>query len=131
MRIDETKVFLFSFKTDEGDVQFPMRASSREEAGDKMLKTLQKMQVELSMDFPKTQMEKKVEEILKEPISIPPEVLEMRIDTLLGDMGAGQLKGKSKSETIKKWTDFDFVEANYTKIIEQLELIQAGKRELK
>ena len=139
MRIDETKVFLFSFKTDQGDIQFPMRAESRDEAGKKMQQTLQRMNIELSMDFPKiqinqTEMGKNLVDVLNEPINIPtnipPEVLELRIDTLLGDMGAGSLKGKAKDDTIKLWTGFDFNGDNYTKIIAELELIQSGKKEI-
>ncbi len=61
---------------------------------------------------------------------IPPEVLELRIDTLLGDMGAGTLKGKAKADTIKLWTGYDFNEANYTHIVTELELIRTGQKEL-
>ena len=139
MRLDETRVWLFTFKTDQGDVQFPMRAETREQAGDQMQKTLQRMQAELAMDFPKTQpaMELNIPSdmltptvALNVPTSIPPEVLELRIDTLLGDMGAGALKGKAKADTIKAWTTYDFNENNYTAIITELELIQSGQKEI-
>ena len=133
MELRETKVFLFTFKTDQGDVQFPMRAETREEAGANMQKTLQRMQVELAVDFPKVQAIPPVNEpepVLNVPASIPPEVLELRIDTLLGDMGAGQLKGKAKADTIKQWTTYDFNEANYTSIITELELIRTGQKEI-
>lgn len=135
MRIDETKIFLFTFKTDQGDVQFPMRAETAQEAGEKMQKTLERMMVELSMDFPKVQ-NAPVQETLQEaehlnvPTVIPPEVLELRIDTLLGDMGGAELKGKAKADTVKLWTGFDFNEANYVNIINELELIKTGQKEV-
>ena len=132
MRIDETRVFLFTFKTDQGDVQFPIRAENREQAGNTMQKALQRMQAELAMDFPKTEPIEVVtpEPALNIPTVIPPEVLELRINTLLGDMGAGTLTGKAKSDTIKLWTGFDFNEANYTSIITELELIRTGQKEI-
>lgn len=136
MRVDETKVFLFSFKTDQGDVQFPMRAETREEAGEKMQKTLQRMSVELAVDFPKIGspqgLAAKEPEVIAPtvPSSIPPEVLEMRIDTLLGDMGAGELRGKAKADTVFTWTGHKFEEANYTHIITELELIKTGQKEV-
>ena len=133
MRLDETRVWLFTFKTDQGDVQFPMRAETREQAGDQMQKTLQRMIAELAMDFPKTQPTIEIptpEPILNVPTIVPPEVLELRIDTLLGDMGAGALKGKAKADTIKLWTGFDFNEANYTSIITELELLRTGQKEI-
>lgn len=135
MRLDETKVFLFTFKTDQGDVQFPMRAETREEAGEKMQKTLQRMTVELSMDFPMIAKQSGAERLQDAvaqsvPMAIPAEVLELRIDTLLADMGAGELKGKAKADTIKLWTEYDFNEANYTHIITELELIKTGQKEV-
>ena len=132
MRLDETRVWLFTFKTDQGDVQFPMRAETREQAGDQMQKTLQRMQAELAMDFPKTAPIEvaEPEPVLNIPTVIPPEVLEPRIDTLLGDMGAGALKGKAKADTVKLWTELDYNEANYLGIIHELELIRTGQKEI-
>lgn len=133
MRLDEQKVFLFTFKTDQGDVAFPMRAETAQEAGEKMAKTLERMTIELSMDFPKVQNIPPIaapEPVLNVPTSIPPEVLELRIDTLLGDMGAGEIKGKAKADTVKLWTGYDFNEANYTAIITELELIRTGQKEV-
>lgn len=132
MRIDETKIFLFTFKTDQGDVQFPMRAETREEAGNKMQTTLQGMQIELAVDFPKVQSAAPTETPTEVsiPTAIPPEVLELRIDTLLGDMGGAELKGKAKADTVKLWTGFDFNEANYVFIINELELIKTGQKEV-
>lgn len=131
MRLDETRVYLFTFKTDQGDVQFPMRSETREEAVEKMQQTLSRMQVELSMDFPK------VYNVLATPVvetlhysQVPAEVLELRINTLLADMGAGELQGKAKADTIKQWTDLPFKEENYTKIITELELIKTGQKEV-
>lgn len=135
MRIDETKIFLFTFKTDQGDVSFPMRAETKEEAGQKMQQTLGRMAAELAIDFPKVHTSSTAsvepEAITKTmSTSIPPEVLEMRINTLLGDMGASELKEKAKSETIKLWTGYDFKETNYPRIITELELIRTGQKEV-
>lgn len=133
MEIHEERVFLFKFQTDGGDVQFPIRATTREEALDKIQKMLGRIQAEIAMEIPKTiktetQIPKLESAVSSTPI--PPEVLEMRIDTLLGDMGAGQLKGKAKADTIKQWTGIEFTEANYTHIVTELELIRTGQKEI-
>lgn len=136
MRVDETRVFLFTFRTDQGDVQFPMRAETREEAGEKMQKTLQRMQVELAVDFPKIGSAQGLAAKILEPLTdivpnaVPAEVLELRIDTLLGDMGAAELRGKAKADTVFTWTGYKFEEANYTHIITELELIKTGQKEI-
>lgn len=133
MRLDEQKVFLFTFHTDQGDVQFPMRAETREEAADKMQKTLQRMQAEVSIDFPRVARVQPAQEDEKTDTSslvVPPEVLVMRIETLLSDLGANELTEKAKAETIKNWTGFPFERTNYTQIINELQLILTGQKEI-
>lgn len=138
MQWQEEKIFLFKFQTDAGDVQFPVRAQTKEEAADTMQKMLSRIQTEIAMEFPKMA---KGEIMVSNELAydahkvlgvspIPPEVLEMRIDTLLGDMGAGQLKGKAKDQTIELWTGLENVEANYTSIVTALEEIKTGIREI-
>lgn len=141
MQWQEEKIFLFKFQTDAGDVQFPVRAQTKEEAADTMQKMLSRIQTEIAMEFPKVVNQdfispagrfvsgKELDKIAG--ISpIPPEVLEMRIDTLMLDLGGGQLKGKAKDQTIELWTGLENVEANYTGIVTALEEIKTGVREI-
>lgn len=132
MQWQEEKIFLFKFQTDAGDVQFPVRAQTKEEAADTMQKMLSRIQTEIAMEFPKMLVTPTVDPIHHPALAsiVPPEVLEMRIDTLLGDMGAGQLKGKAKDQTIELWTGLENIEANYTGIVTALEEIKTGVREI-
>lgn len=137
MELREERVFLFKFQTDAGDVQFPVRAQSKEEAADALQKMLSRIQMEIAMDFPKivpgtiTKTDSLGSKIATVGFSsVPPEVLELRIDTLLGDMGASQLKGKAKDNTIELWTGLENTEANYTGIVTALEEIKTGVREI-
>ncbi len=134
MQIDESRVFAFRFRTDDGDLVIPIRGESKQDAVLKMQKLLGRMQAELAMDYPKLEAiaipPTPVEEGVPSPMTVPPEVLELRINTLLGDMGAGQLIGKAKADTIKLWTGQEFIEANYTAIVTELELIRTGQKEL-
>lgn len=139
MQWQEEKIFLFKFQTDAGDVQFPVRAQTKEEAADTMQKMLSRIQTEIAMEFPKMMnvgnKPLQVEDTkaflgLQKGIGIPPEVLEMRIDTLMLDLGGGQLKGKAKDQTIELWTGLENTEANYTGIVTALEEIKTGVREI-
>lgn len=144
MRIDEQRLFGFHFKVDEGtipvvngEITIPVRAETKDEAGEKLMKTLAKMQLDLVIDFPRVmgmpEELAKLEEdksVSPAPTIVPPEVLELRIDTLLGDMGAAELRGKAKADTVFNWTGYKFEEANYTHIITELELIKTGQKEV-
>ena len=129
MRMSEERVFLFTFQTDAGDISIPIRAQSSAEAGDKMQKMLSRIQTELALEFPKIQSAPAVDTL---PISlngpIPPEVLEMRLDTLMGDLGGAHLVGKAKAKTIKDWTGLELKEENYIAIITKLEELKAEKQ---
>lgn len=138
MELREERVFLFKFQTDAGDIQFPIRAQTKEEAADVLQKMLSRIQTEVAMEFPRVmpmgptflESTSNKSTLLSTPSVVPPEVLEMRLDTLLSDMGAGQLKGKAKEETVKLWTGLDLIENNYTKIITELELLKTGQKEI-
>lgn len=137
MDLREEKVYLFRFQTDAGDIQFPIRAQTKEEAADMIQKMLSRIQTEVAMEFPKIYVDKTPKESTKVADQlgnithvIPAEVLEMRLNTLLLDMGAGELKEKAKAETVKLWTGFDLTEENYTKIITELELLKTGQKEI-
>lgn len=136
MTIDESKIFAFRFRTDEGELLIPVRAESRQEAGAKMQKLLGRMAAEVAVDFPKIEAVGPLPgPLTKEGVPttfavVPAEVLDLRINTLLGDMGAGQLVGKAKADTIKLWTGHEFVEANYSAIITELELLRTGQKEI-
>lgn len=134
MRIEENKVYMFTFQTDSGDLAIPVRGNTHADAGDKLKKMLARMQMELSLEFPKIgspDREPGVPASDPVPGSVPPEVLELRIDTLLKDMGGSELQGSAKAETIKNWTDLEFVPGNYAKIIVELEMILSGQKEVK
>ena len=104
-----------------------------------MQKMLSRIQTEIAMEFPKMMVSTspKIDisgiapgNIVQIPSTVPPEVLELRLDTLLADMGGGQLKGKAKDDTIKLWTGYDNTVENYTHIITELELLKTGQKEL-
>lgn len=136
MDIREEKVYIFKFPYQQTDFTIPVRAETKEQAVDILQKWLSGVQTELAMEFPKVSSPTGIMPMPKGaviapmPPAIPPEVLEMRIDTLLGDLGAGQLKGNAKDDTIKLWTDLENKEENYTGIITELEKIQTGTKEV-
>lgn len=137
MRIEEKKVFIFEFPYEQTTLTIPVKAENRQDAGEKLQRFLSGIQTDLAMEFPKV-MPKETNipdqdgtPVIWPPASIiPPEVLELRINTLLTDLGAGELKGKARDETIKNWCGVPNTEANYTKIITELELIATGKKEI-
>lgn len=132
MRIEENKVFLFNFESAEmgGGCSFPIRANSREEAVQTLQKCLSRFNTELSMEFPRVSTPTVVQ-----PESIPLDassglegVLLERIDSLMKDLGGGELKSAAKAQTIKNWTEMDFVPENYSKIIHEFELFASGAK---
>lgn len=133
MQIEENKVYLFKFHTDSGELAIPVRAQSSAEAADSLQKMLGRMQTEVALDFPQVlpTMSKGIPQQGAFTTSvIPDEVLEMKLDTLFGDLGGGDLTPEAKAETIKKWTGHDLTPTNYTKIITDLELIKTGQKEV-
>lgn len=139
MRIDEEKVYIFKFPYQQTDFTIPVRAENKQEAVDILQKWLSGVQTELAMEFPKVfnapnftveDAKKIVPGDILRVSSVPPEVLEMRIDTLMLDLGGGQLKGKAKVQTIELWTGLENIEANYTGIVTALEEIKTGVREI-
>lgn len=133
MYIEENKVYLFKFRTDDGEIAIPLRAETQEEAVRKIQSLFARMQTELAMDFPKVQASPDLtgdQSGLTTPSVIPTEVLEMRLDTLLADLGAGNLTLAAKAQTIENWTGIKYREDNYPKIITELELIKTGAKEI-
>lgn len=136
MQIEENKVFIFKFPYQQTDFTIPVRANTKEEAADILQKWLSGVQTEIAMEFPKVLRPGSVMPmpegaiIAPMPPAIPPDILELRIDTLLYDLGASQLKGKAKDDTIKLWTGFDNKEEYYTSIISELEKIQTRTKEI-
>lgn len=141
MKIEENRVYVFQFDAQEmgGGCSFPMRGETREAAVEALQKCLGRFQTELAMEFPKVSgpslsapasfMGEQVANSAS-PEGIPPEVLEMRIDTLLADLGGKDLAGIAKAETIKLWTGNELTPVNYAKIITELELIASGQKEI-
>jgi len=137
MIIDEQKVYVFKFPYQNSDFTIPVKAESKQEAVDILQKWLSGVQTDLAIEFPKMAqviMDKIIDVEPKTSIhtisTVPPEVLELRMDTLLADMGGGQLKGKAKDDTIKLWTGYDNTVENYTHIITELELLKTGQKEV-
>ena len=140
MQIDEQRVYVFKFPYQNSDFTIPVKAETKQEAVDILQKWLSGVQTDLAIEFPKItpnttlDTDGKPVNIGNPPMfvgsSIPPEVLELRLDTLLADMGGGQLKGKAKDETIKLWTGYDLIPENYTHIITELELLKTGVKEI-
>lgn len=144
MRIDENKVYMFTFETGEmGNLAIPVRAMSREEAAETLQKMLNKMQVEIAMEFPREKGEPGPDRNIKQvdvpavPGGIPSEVIQSRIETLMKSLGAvlvtkdtPGLTPEAFSSTIKQWTEMDYTPANYAKIAVELELIASGQKEI-
>lgn len=134
MRIEENKVYVFSFNTgDHGDLAIPVRGESREAAANRLQNMFSSMQTELAMEFPKV-VPGNTSPPQEQP-AIPAaeglqEILLERIDKLLGDLGGSALVGKAKAETIKNWTELDFIPENYSAIVKDLELIASGQKEV-
>lgn len=136
MRIDESRVFIFQFDTtDMGGVTFPMRAQSREEAADQLQKCLMRIQSELAMEFPRVAAESttagtpisSIQAMSDVPDGLSGVLLE-RIDVLMRDLGGSELAGEAKAKTIKNWTELEFVQENYAKIVHELELVVSGAK---
>jgi len=131
MEIRENKVYQFIFPYENTDICLPVKAETRDEAIRKLQKFLSNVQTDLAMESPQVAPTTGMVPVPGiTPGVVPPEVLEMRIDTLLGDMGAGELKGKSRTDTIKAWTGHSYEEKNFTNIIKELELIKTGQKEI-
>lgn len=135
MRIEENKVYMFTFDTGEmGNIAIPIRAESREQAATNLQNMFARMQTELAMEFPKVSVPagelgqgNPVPVTSAEGLS---EILIERIDKLMTDLGGGALATKAKAETIKNWTDLKFSPENYSAIVKELELIVSGQKEV-
>lgn len=138
MRIEENRVYMFTFETGEmGNLAIPIRGESREEAATKLQAMFGRMQTELAMEFPKVSpgaVELGGISTTLEPSLSASEglsaILEERIDKLLADLGGASLVGKAKAETIKNWTELDYTPENYAAIVKDLELIASGQKEV-
>lgn len=151
MRIEENKVFLFNFESAEmgGGCSFPIRANSREEAVAILQKCLGRFNMELSMEFPRIAAGSTLAadmlssgqvvpvpdsasgtEVPMIPSSLDGVLIE-RISKLMNDLGGGELQGEALADTIKNWTELDYVPANYAKIVPELEKILGGQKEVK
>lgn len=133
MRIDQQNVFLFTFDTGEmGHVQIPVTAEDRPAAADKLQNIFSKMQTELAMEFPKIAVPSMAIENALPPIPTGGlgDILIERIGTLMDSLGGAALTEEGKAVTIKNWTDLEYIPANYSKIVTDLELIQSGKKDI-
>lgn len=130
MRIEENRVYVFSFNTgDHGDLAIPVRGETRELAAARLQQMFANMQTELAMEFPKVSAAPSAPAEAA-PGAIPYDVLEMRIDTLLDDLGTKGLTPEAKAKTIEDWTEKKFEPKNYAAIITELELLASGQKEV-
>lgn len=132
MQIEENKIFLFKFNTDSGELAIPVRAQSQQQAAASLQNMLGRMLAEVTAEFPRTTPahEAGVQSVPGLSAAIPSEVLEMRLDTLLKDLGAGSLTADAKAQTVKNWTGLKYEEANFPGIITELELIKTGQKQI-
>src|ERR1700744_2344796 len=106
MEITEKHVFIFE-----------VSASTKEEA---IRKLLSELPPQAQSEF--TLISHDVDSIQPLVASVPPEVLDLRIQTLVEELG-----GVVTPQQIKKWTKLDYVENNYTGIITALEELKSKK----
>lgn len=130
MHIEENKVFIFKFPYENTDFAIPVRANTKEEAVRRLQGWMQGVMTELAMEVPQVA-NISVPQNAMAAGAIPPEVLEMRIDTLLKDLGAGGLADTAKVQTVKNFTKLVYEPKNYPKIITKLEemVIKNGEKE--
>lgn len=131
MEIFEEKVYLFKFPYENTELAIPVRAQSREEAAEKLKKVVAGIQTDLAMEFP-SMGAASPQTIPALPISesgVPALVLDLKIEELLRRLGSKAITDEGKAQTIKKWTELDFVPAHYEKIVEKLENLLNGKKE--
>lgn len=132
MRIEENRVFVFTFNTgDHGDLSIPVRGDSRESASQALMSMFARMQTELAMESPKTSPSPSIPEsgAISSADGLESIVLD-RINVLMADLGGADLKGAALAETIKNWTDLAFEPANYSSIVHELELIASGQKQV-
>ena len=139
MRIEENKVFEFKFPYYGVEITIPIRANSREEAGEALKAHFQTWMTELAMEFPKTAPTEStpraaVATDVVHPASVAPEnnvpsyALELDIETLVKEiMPIKKPKGaNTMMKLVKDWTGFNYSPENYPAIIEELKKVKAG-----
>lgn len=122
MQIDESRMFVFRFPYESTELAIPVRANSREEAGEKLQKVLSGIQTDLAMEFPKVH--PTIASIVSSPSlngEMPALVQELKIETLMKDMGFTGITDIEKATTIKKWTGLDYMPNNFNAILAALE----------
>lgn len=122
----------------------PVRAESQELAIRKLQRFMQDWQTQLMVEISMNSPQMSPADILKDGAAIqigdsiksmviPPEILELRIATLLRDMGVA-VNDKNEigrhAATIKHWTEMECKEENYAKIVHELEMIKTGQKEV-
>lgn len=118
MKIEENKVFIFSFPYENTTLTIPVRGESRADAITNLQKFLSSVQVDLSMEsIPvNTPRESPVDNF------IPPEVKELQIIALLEKLAQFGVKhGKTTQESVEKLLKMEYKPESYAVIIEQLE----------
>lgn len=117
-----------------GELAIPVRGQSKELAIEALQETLGRMQSELAMETPRTLPSEGGAGVFGQtgtrPSAVPFEILELRIDTLLADLGGAGLTLEAKAQTIKNWTSVEFAPENFAAIITALEEIKTGMREV-
>lgn len=137
MRIEENKVYVFTFDTgDHGNLAIPVRGETREAAAQRLQQMFGQMQAELAMEVPRIAagpvQPNQPSTTIAEGAGLEglSEILVERIDTLMIGLGAAGLTDKAKAETVKNWTELEYSPENYAKIVTELELIASGQKEV-
>lgn len=126
MRIEESKIYEFRFPFHGGELAIPVRAQSREEAGQALRRHLNDFMIELATEFP-LQVPQAVPPTENSAPPAPPPVvssyaLELQIEEIVKQLMP--LKKPKGAQTIpimvKAWTGFEFSPENYLAIIDEL-----------
>lgn len=138
MRIEENRVFMFTFDTGEmGNIAIPVRGETRQEGAEKLQQMFSRMQTELAMEFPKVMPTAAAIGASSEPSAALAtaadgldEILLERIDTLMESLGAKGLTLEARAKTVLMWTELDLYPPNYSAIVHELELFASGAKEV-
>lgn len=120
MKWEQKSVFVFTFPYEQTELSIPVKADSQEEAADKLQKLLSSIQTDLAMEFPKPMPTVYAAGNHASPGAVPPEVLELRIETLMKELGMNKAG-------VKKALGLEVSPENYVTIIGKLEALKNGQ----
>lgn len=119
MEIDEQHVFRFRFPFLGTEAIFNVVAETRMEAAERIQQWMRDTLTELAISFPKIQAEPEVKEK-------PKAMEELRIATLIDDLGKYLAIADTTENTIKEWLKMDYEPNNFPLIIDGLEKLKSA-----